>query len=237
MRELNARGQIENRSFLSLIKTEVIKPLIPAVLSGYLMPRFDLKMLRQASVLRSDFLMRQLGADGKENYLLSNSVGVDLPNHRKNQLKDINIIRHARTGSRFVGYEKATMSMPFLDKRIIEFCLALPADMKVRNGYQRYMIRAGMNGILPDAIRYRITKEPFSPDYHDRYNRQRQKAQAIINDTPKTPLIKEIVDLDKLEKMILYTMRTNRVNTPDEFAAMHNVPQGVYLLAFLSTFA
>jgi asparagine synthetase B (glutamine-hydrolysing) len=57
---------------------------------------------------------------------------------------------------------------PLLDKRIIELCLAMPPGQFVQDGWRRSLIRRAMEGVLPTQIRWRITKNPFTPDYHSR---------------------------------------------------------------------
>lgn len=47
---------------------------------------------------------------------------------------------------------------PFYDKRLIEFCLALPGEQKMQHGWSRYVLRNAMKGILPPAIRRRGDK-------------------------------------------------------------------------------
>lgn len=44
---------------------------------------------------------------------------------------------------------------PFFDKRLIEFCLALPAEQKIRRGWTRYVLRKGLGGSLPTKVRQR----------------------------------------------------------------------------------
>lgn len=44
---------------------------------------------------------------------------------------------------------------PFLDKRLVEFCLALPWDQKVRDGWSKRIVRRGAAGFLPDDVRWR----------------------------------------------------------------------------------
>lgn len=53
---------------------------------------------------------------------------------------------------------------PFFDKRLIEFCLALPARQKRSNGYNRYIVRRSLNSILPPPISGRKSKTNFSPN-------------------------------------------------------------------------
>ena len=54
---------------------------------------------------------------------------------------------------------------PFFDKRLAEFCLALPADQKLRDGWTRFVLRGAMTGILPEAVRWRGGKSDLSPNF------------------------------------------------------------------------
>jgi asparagine synthetase B (glutamine-hydrolysing) len=44
---------------------------------------------------------------------------------------------------------------PFCDRELVEYCLALPAEAKLRNGWGRAVMRDGLNGILTDTVRLR----------------------------------------------------------------------------------
>lgn len=50
---------------------------------------------------------------------------------------------------------------PFLDWRVVSLCLALPAEVKLREGRSRWVLREAMRGVLPDAIRLRSDKAEF----------------------------------------------------------------------------
>jgi asparagine synthase (glutamine-hydrolysing) len=47
---------------------------------------------------------------------------------------------------------------PFLDKRLVEFCLAIPGEQKVNQGYTRAVVRRALRAYLPEAIRLRSGK-------------------------------------------------------------------------------
>jgi len=55
---------------------------------------------------------------------------------------------------------------PFLDHRLVEFCLSLPAEQKLSNGWSRAIQRKAMAGMVPDSILRRITKADLSPNYY-----------------------------------------------------------------------
>ena len=43
----------------------------------------------------------------------------------------------------------------FFDKRVVEFCLALPWDQKVRGGWSKRIVRLATSGLVPDDVRWR----------------------------------------------------------------------------------
>lgn len=52
---------------------------------------------------------------------------------------------------------------PFCDVRVVELCLSLPGEQRLREGWFRYVLRTAMAGLLPDLIRWRDTKTDFNP--------------------------------------------------------------------------
>jgi asparagine synthase (glutamine-hydrolysing) len=51
---------------------------------------------------------------------------------------------------------------PFWDKPLVEFCLALPGEEKLSNGFGRYVLRRAMEGVLPPAVQWRRDKIDFT---------------------------------------------------------------------------
>ena len=54
---------------------------------------------------------------------------------------------------------------PFLDKRLVEFCLALPREQKVSHGWSKILLRQAMAGLLPDQVRWRPGWEHLGDDF------------------------------------------------------------------------
>jgi asparagine synthase (glutamine-hydrolysing) len=44
---------------------------------------------------------------------------------------------------------------PFADRRLVELCYALPPQQKLTDGWTRYVVRNALDGVMPDAIRWR----------------------------------------------------------------------------------
>ncbi|WP_101341987.1 asparagine synthase-related protein [Cereibacter azotoformans] len=57
---------------------------------------------------------------------------------------------------------------PFLERRVVEHCVAQPASAKFRDGMTRALLRDAMRGLLPDEIRLRSSKTDFSPNVRER---------------------------------------------------------------------
>lgn len=51
--------------------------------------------------------------------------------------------------------------VPFLDHRLVEFIFSLSDEEKIKNAVTKRVLRDGMNGILPDAIKDRKDKKGF----------------------------------------------------------------------------
>lgn len=52
---------------------------------------------------------------------------------------------------------------PFLDRRVIEFCLALPPEQRLHNGFTRAIERESLARYLPPEIRQRTSKASAGP--------------------------------------------------------------------------
>lgn len=52
---------------------------------------------------------------------------------------------------------------PFFDRRLLDFCLAVPAGQKLKNGFIRSILRRALNGTLPELVRWRVDKANIKP--------------------------------------------------------------------------
>ena len=57
------------------------------------------------------------------------------------------------------------LRLPFCDRRLMEFCLSMPAIQKRRDGWTRVAMRRAMTGILPESIQWRPTKGNLAPGF------------------------------------------------------------------------
>jgi asparagine synthase (glutamine-hydrolysing) len=102
--------------------------------------------------------------------------------------------------------DKSTMAnslevrVPFLDNALTEYVLGLPSKMKVKNGVQKYLLKAALRGIVPDNI-LDAPKMGFGVPY-GRWLRTKLSGymkEVLLSDEP---IINHVFDKGILEKII-----------------------------------
>lgn len=92
------------------------------------------------------------------------------------------------------------LRFPFWDKRLVEFCLAVPPWHKLNKGWNRMVMRRAMAGILPREVQWRASKTDMHPgfEYGLRTFESARLEQIILNDGRAIedyldmPLLKEV---------------------------------------------
>lgn len=108
---------------------------------------------------------------------------------------------------------------PFFDRRLIEYCLGLPADQKLRAGWTRSIMRRAMEGILPPKVQWRAQKANLSPNFtRQLFDRERETLDRVIY--RKLNAIDAYVDMQSLRAAYQrYTSDATR--TPHDAAGIH----------------
>ncbi len=86
---------------------------------------------------------------------------------------------------------------PFFDRRLIDFCLAIPDSEKLADGWPRLVFRRAMEGILPREIRLRSDKGNLSPNFH----LAMRASAATMSELAANSPVAEYVDPVALQKM------------------------------------
>lgn len=64
---------------------------------------------------------------------------------------------------KLVGTFEIDYRHPMLDKRLIEFCYAIPTEIKFNKGWGRMLARKGLSELLPKEVQCRTNKSNFGP--------------------------------------------------------------------------
>ncbi|MEY3443254.1 MAG: Asparagine synthetase [Bacteroidota bacterium] len=80
--------------------------------------------------------------------------------------------------------------LPFLDYRIVEFAMTIPDEYKIREGWQKYILRKAMPE-LPEKIRFRKDKKGFTTPHAEWMTQYRERfeeyAQAALQGGAANP--------------------------------------------------
>ncbi len=97
---------------------------------------------------------------------------------------------------------------PLLDKRLVEFSVSLPWDLKVRHGWTKFLLRRAGEALLPGEIVWRIGREHLGGSFTLAWmqNNRDKIEKEIIN---RKSLLNRYVDNQFLDRIATngYTMK------------------------------
>jgi asparagine synthase (glutamine-hydrolysing) len=235
-RELRQRSRQYNESFMYNLRANTISPNIPRFLVDLRRrAKSGSQRLNQFSFLDPHFSEQLLANCKYEDPGFSG----ELPDHNQNQVNSLEFLQSKMSDmvSRTFDNSAIELRYPLLDKRIIEFNLSVPLRLKMRDGFYRYLIRASLDGILPEKIQWRTSKTSFSPDYRRRFRIQIGDVRDLLREVRSGDPIREFIDIDKLIRWSDLDYFDDSVYQQNEIIARDHLPQAIYLIYFLRTFS
>ncbi|PSB03312.1 lasso peptide isopeptide bond-forming cyclase [Merismopedia glauca] len=89
---------------------------------------------------------------------------------------------------------------PFFDKRLVEFCLAIPPEQKISQGWTRMVMRRAMENILPPKVQWRGGKANLSANFiHGLSKGDRPLLDEIILKDPT--ILAPYLDINRLHQV------------------------------------
>mgnify|MGYP002761819046 CR=1 FL=1 len=159
----------------------------------------DGTFIDQDDLLDSDFADRSGWTERKRSILKEarkNTTGQrDLQHRRLTGGGIVAALEETERTAALVGIEAR---FPFWDRRLVEFCLAAPPELKLGKGWTRRIHRLGTDGILPEKIRWRRDKGNLG----HAFRRQLVDANAgRLSELLSRPLrIRDYVNVDTVRK-------------------------------------
>ncbi len=187
-REAAYLANVERRSVRSTVWNHVMAPILPAPLAGAVRRHRGTgsQGWTARGLLSMDFA-RRVGINEKKNHI-NNYHHSPFANARYKHYVEMT------SGSNSMALElfdklSAAFSLevrfPFFDRRLMEFCLALPPDQILYQGWTRYILRAAMQEELPASIQWRTSKANLPAAFSQQLfvHEQRALNQAFLNET------------------------------------------------------
>lgn len=191
-----------NRSFLSTLVNSVIFPLIPDVLKKVLKPLYNkknnIRTKPDIHILNKEFIQRLKVDKYLDEFQAKDHVKTPKGIHYKFLTSDLNqsvLEMNDRLAAAFSIEERH----PFYDKRLIEFCYALPTEMKYQFGWSRYILRKAMEGILPEEVQWRFFKQDYLPPLQKNLSSEMKFLEKVVYNNNR--ILEDYVDMDKLRRI------------------------------------
>jgi asparagine synthase (glutamine-hydrolysing) len=75
---------------------------------------------------------------------------------------------------------------PFFDRRLMEFCLAIPAEQKLHQGMTRAVLHRAMQGILPPLVQSRHTKANLGANFQrNLIDCEQKRLESVVVNNPE----------------------------------------------------
>ena len=87
-----------------------------------------------------------------ENYALNSRSILDLQQY---ELTEANLPALLRFEDKNAMWHSIETRLPYLDYRLVEFCISLPLDSKIKDGWTKYILRQSMRQKVPEHVIWR----------------------------------------------------------------------------------
>lgn len=121
---------------------------------------------------------------------------------------------------------------PTVDKRLTEFCLAIPDEQYAKGGLDRRLIRLGMNGLMSPQVLGNTRKGLQAADIGWRVRDSWLEVSQALEQVEGSPTARQYLDVDKM-RAVLVTLKTaiDRRNTEQTVTILlRGLMAGLFLL-------
>jgi len=129
----------------------------------------------------------ELVRDGGDALAVEIGPGTDLRQRQKDDLLRFSVPALLHYEDRNSMAHSVEARVPLLDHRLAEFAVNCPVELKLRDGWTKWILRQTMRGILPEAVRLRKSKLGFATPEKDWL---RQDLRGTIREVIAAPKLK-----------------------------------------------
>ena len=201
-RELRAISQHAGRSAGRLFLSLVIAPLLPPAIRHRRSKDPELQLLRPR--------IARLSGASRSHYRPHFSTRSEHLAHLRSPM----LAEGLELFDRVMAAAGVEGRYPFFDRRLVEYCLSLPSDQKLADGFSRVVARRALEGVLPDAVRWRAGKGLPGLHIIPSLRANRERLDELFLQDPA--VLEPYVNMDVLRA----TYRDFREGRPTEFTTV-----------------
>lgn len=162
-RELRARARVDGRPLLVAVLTHLIVPSLPRFFTSWWRTLGRRMTPEEQRRIALSLLAPEL-AEHVRRTLVADPEWTNRAEDRIEMLADGFLAGRHNAWSALAARHGMAVSYPLIDRRIVDFCLALPIERFLEDGFSRQPFRRAMAGVLPESIRWRTSKFSRFPD-------------------------------------------------------------------------
>jgi asparagine synthase (glutamine-hydrolysing) len=175
-KKLNRSNELEAAKNLGISEHFGLKNKIAALYPDFAAGILQTRKSKEA--FRHPDLDRELAFSNKQNFYYATPSSFDLNgalyyNTFVNGLEEL-----LRFADRNSMAHAAEVRLPFLDHRLVEFLFSLPPQLKIHNGWTKWLLRKSVDDVLPKEIAWRKDKVGFEPP-QKKWMEQKDVQEAI----------------------------------------------------------
>ncbi len=127
----------------------------------------------------------------------------------------------------------AHMTIPAMDRRVIDFCYGIPPEQFARNGESRLLIKHAFAGLMPREQLWSTKRGLIASTLEATLADSHERIMAIIDDARQSSIASEALDLDFLEQIACELRETRgRAMTSQGFILLRGLTYASFLQRF-----
>jgi len=207
MREINAKAALKQISPLAVFKQNLLLPFLPnAFWTWYRRKKDGPKSPWTAYSAINPVYAKEMAIDERANKLGFDHYFRPKFNGRSWRIHWGYTSDTASYGHEWFDALRLNFGIeqrdPTADKRVFEFCLAIPEEQYLRNGKSRYLIRRAMKGILPPEVLWKTKRGAQLPDWYEQLTTVRGEIAAELDRLEKIELARRCLDLPRMRRLV-----------------------------------
>jgi asparagine synthase (glutamine-hydrolysing) len=169
----------------------------------------------QIEKFKENIFIKKKKVDFSENKYVSSLIKNRMINQLRNETVPV-VLKEDDLNAMYYSIENRS---PFLDSKLFQECLNMPADYYIKNGMAKWPLRKIVSGIVPDKIRLNRRKVGFNAPLENVFDfKDKKNLEFLLEDNQ----IFDIVD----KKILLKVIKKNK-----NFSSVENI----FLFNFISS--
>lgn len=205
-REVHAIARSNGEGRRSVVRREVVTPLTPAVVAHAVLKltrRQPVSVAKEtASAVNPEFA-RSMRLEERVRAANRDLLGLARLSDRRFRLAVL--AAGADVFDLYSGYRPwfgIETRDPTADRRVVEFCMAIPGSQFLRDGVTRWLVRRAMEDRLPDEVRLRATTGAQGPDWTEWLPKIRPQLSAELDQLERSDTARRCLDLVWMRELL-----------------------------------